>query len=111
MLSEISVDRNDYPITIPTQSLDQFCKRNFIDKLSLFGSVLRVDFSQESDIDFLVEFSSGCLPTFFKLAQMERELSTLFDGRKIDLRTAEELSPYFRDRVLQEAVVQYDSSR
>lgn len=106
------VDRSlSLPISIPRQELDQFCRRNFIAKLSLFGSALRDDFTEESDIDFLVEFERDYTPTFFKLAQMERELSELFDGREIDLITVEELSPYFRDRVLGEAINQYDSTR
>ena len=93
------------------QVLHQFCKRNFIVKLSLFGSVLRGDFTDESDIDFLVEFEADRTPTFLSLARMERELSDLLDGRKIDLRTPEELSPYFRDKVIREAMIQYDGTR
>lgn len=96
------------PITIPPLALNEFCQRNLITKLSLFGSVLRDDFTTESDIDFLVEFESNYTPTFFKLAQIERELSTLFNGRKIDLRTPQELSPYFRQKVMTEARVEYD---
>ncbi|MGL5082966.1 MAG: nucleotidyltransferase family protein [Microcoleaceae cyanobacterium] len=99
------------PIKIPRQELQQFCDRHQIAKLSLFGSVLRDDFTEDSDLDFLVEFKVSYTPTFFKLAQMERELSKFFQGRKIDLRTPEELSPYFRDRVLKEAMIQYDSTR
>ena len=98
-------------IKIPQQELDQFCDRHHITKLSLFGSVLRNDFTENSDLDFLVEFDLSYTPTFFKLAQMERELSALFNDRKIDLRTLEELSPYFRDTVFQEAMIQYDSTR
>jgi predicted nucleotidyltransferase len=99
------------PITIAQTELNQFCQRHFITKLSLFGSVLRDDFTEESDIDLLVEFKPDYIPTFFKLAQMERELSSLFNGRKIDLKTPQELSPYFRQKVIQEAVIQYDITR
>ena len=99
------------PITIPKIELKDFCQRHSIAQLSLFGSVLREDFTPESDIDFLVKFESNYTPTFFKLAQMERELSNLFGGRKIDLRTSQELSPYFRKKVISEAMIQYDSTR
>lgn len=99
------------PITIPQIELNQFCQRHLIAKLSLFGSVLRDDFTSESDLDFLVEFEPDYIPTFFKLAQMERELSSLFKGRKIDLRTPQELSPYFRQTVIQDALIQYDSTQ
>ncbi|MEW6497906.1 MAG: nucleotidyltransferase family protein [Cyanobacteriota bacterium] len=96
------------PIVIPKEELAQFCQRHHIRKLSLFGSVLRDDFTPESDIDFLVEFEPGKTPGFFKIVSMEMELSELLEGRKIDLRTPEELSLYFRDRVMASSVVQYD---
>jgi predicted nucleotidyltransferase len=95
------------PIAIPKEELAQFCQRHHIRKLSLFGSVLRDDFRPESDIDFLVEFEPGKTPSFFKIVSMEMEISELLEGRKIDLRTPNELSIYFRDRVMTEAVVQY----
>lgn len=97
------------PITIFKEEIEQFCQRHHIRQLSLFGSVLRDDFTPESDIDFLVEFEPGKTPGYFKIVSMEMELSELLEGRKIDLRTPNELSVYFRDRVMAEAVVQYDS--
>ncbi|MCT7950738.1 nucleotidyltransferase family protein [Ancylothrix sp. C2] len=97
-------------IAIPKEEIAQFCRRHYIRKLSLFGSVLRDDFTAESDIDFLVEFEAGKTPGYFKIVSMEMELSELLEGRKIDLRTPNELSVYFRDRVMAEAVVQYDSN-
>ena len=95
------------PIKLPQDKVVVFCRRHNVRKLSLFGSVLREDFTPESDIDFLVEFLSGAEITYFDLAQMERELSEMLDGRQIDLRTPAELSPYFRQEVLETAVVQY----
>jgi predicted nucleotidyltransferase/DNA-binding transcriptional ArsR family regulator len=94
-------------IAVPKHKLADFCRRNYIRRLSLFGSVLREDFRADSDVDVLVEFDPDHFPGFFKLGDMEEELSTLFDGRKVDIRTAEDLSRYFRQRVLQEAEVQY----
>jgi predicted nucleotidyltransferase/DNA-binding MarR family transcriptional regulator len=85
--------------------LRAFCRRNNIQKLSLFGSVLREDFNPDSDIDVLVEFEPGKAPGLLKLAGMEEDLSALMGGRKIDLRTPQDLSQYFRDRVLKEAKV------
>jgi predicted nucleotidyltransferase len=90
----------------PKDHLDEFCRRNHIVKLSLFGSVLREDFSPDSDVDVLVEFEEGHTPGFFGLARMEEELSKLF-GRKVDLRTPQDLSRYFRDKVTGSAAVQY----
>lgn len=93
-------------IAPPKDHLDGFCRRNHIVKLSLFGSVLRGDFGSDSDVDVLVEFEEGHTPGFFGLAGMEEELSDLF-GRKVDLRTPQDLSRYFRDEVTRSAAVQY----
>jgi len=87
--------------------LEQFCRKNRIRKLSLFGSVLRDDFRQESDIDVLVEFEKDGVPGLLGISRMERELSQIFGGRKVDLRTPEDLSKYFRQQVLSTAEVQY----
>jgi hypothetical protein len=64
-------------------------------------------FSDRSDVDVLVEFQAGLRVGYLKMARMERELSPLFGGRKVDLRTPKELSPYFRDEVVNSAAVQY----
>ena len=93
-------------IEIPKEEISGFCKRNHIRKLSLFGSVLHGNFRPDSDIDLLVEFDPEHILGFFKLAHMQRELSEIM-GKKVDLRTPQELSKYFRDEVLSEAEVQY----
>ena len=94
-------------ISVDQQQLAEFCRQRHIRRMAFFGSVLRADFGPESDIDVLVEFEPGHVPGLFGIARMERELSTIFDGRKVDLRTAEDLSRYFRDDVLKDAEVQY----
>jgi predicted nucleotidyltransferase len=94
-------------IKLPQDRVAEFCRRYHIRRLSLFGSVLREDFRPDSDVDMLVEFEPGHEPGFFGLARMERELSELLGGRKVDLRTPEDLSRYFRDEVLTEAEVRY----
>jgi predicted nucleotidyltransferase len=95
-------------IDIPYETIVEFCKRNQIRKLSIFGSALREDFRQDSDIDILVEFEPGHVPglAFFS---MQDELSEII-GHKVDLNTPKFLSPYFRDEVLKEAEVLYDRS-
>ena len=93
-------------IEVPQDRISEFCKRNNIRKLALFGSVLRGDFRENSDVDVLIEFESGHGTGFFGLARMERELSSIL-GRKVDLRTPQELSRYFRDEVLSQAEIQY----
>ena len=94
-------------IDLPSHKIAEFCKKNHIVRLSLFGSVLRDDFQADSDIDFLVEFEPGNVPGLIGYCRMERELSELIGNRKVDLRTPQELSKYFRDEVLAQAEVQY----
>lgn len=72
----------------------------------LYGSVLRDDFHPNSDVDVLVEFEPGHVPGFIGMAEIELEMSGIL-GRKVDLRTAAELSRYFRRQVLQEAETIY----
>lgn len=93
-------------VTLPQDKIAAFCQRYHIQKLSLFGSVLRDDFGPDSDIDVLVEFEPGQHVGLIRLAGMEIELSEML-GRKVDLRTPAELSRYFRQEVLDSAQVQY----
>lgn len=96
-------------ITLPRQEISRFCRRHGIRKLSLFGSVLREDFREDSDVDVLIEFEPGARVGMIRLAGMELELGELI-GRKVDLHTKGFLSRYFRDEVVAEAEVQYDAA-
>jgi hypothetical protein len=99
---------NHHGIEVPRQAIAEFCRRHHIRRLALFGSILREDFRADSDVDFLVEFEPGKVPSLFGIAGMEIDLSELI-GRKADLRTAEDLSRYFRDEVIRTGEVQYVS--
>ncbi len=94
------------PITLPQAKIERFCQQYQICKLALFGSVLRDDFTEHSDVDVLVEFLPGKTPGL-AIVTIADELSDLL-GRVVDLRTPGDLSRYFRDRVLQEAVPIYE---
>lgn len=91
---------------IPKDVIEAFCKRHHIKKLSIFGSYLREDFGPESDIDLLVEFDPEHIPGLLDVAGMEIELTETL-GRKVDLRTPQDLSRYFRDEVVSGAEVRY----
>jgi len=95
-------------VEFPRESMAELCRRYGIRRLSVFGSILRDDFSPHSDIDILVEFAPGSR-IGLRFFTLERELSSLL-GRKVDLNTPGFLSKYFRDKILNEAVVQYDAS-
>jgi predicted nucleotidyltransferase len=96
-------------IQLDPEFVADFCKRNRIRKLALFGSVLTDRFSQESDVDVLVEFEDGARVGYITMAGMEIELGETL-GRKVDLRTPAELSRYFRDHVVLSAEVQYSAA-
>jgi uncharacterized protein len=88
-------------------ALAELCRRNGIRRLSLFGSVLKGADRPDSDIDLLVEFEPDNVPGLLGMAAIEAELSDLLGGRRVDLRTPQELSRYFRDEVMREAEVQF----
>ena len=93
-------------ISIHKDRIADFCRRHRIRRLALFGSVLRDALGPESDVDVLVEFEPDATVGFFKLYDLEQELSQIL-GRKADINTPKSLSKYFRDEVLAEAEVLY----
>ena len=96
----------ELPIHIDQEQIARFCQTHHITRLALFGSVLTDRFTPESDIDVLVEFDPDHIPGMIRLCGMERELSGIL-GRKADMRAPKDLSRYFRDEVLNTALVQY----
>ncbi len=93
-------------ITIDPARVADFCRRNRILRLSLFGSVLTDRFGPHSDVDVLVEYEADAVVSYIDMAGMEAELAEII-GREVDLRTPGELSRYFRDQVVATAEVQY----
>jgi hypothetical protein len=93
-------------LNLDERTLAQLCERHHIRRLSLFGSQLKRTARADSDIDLLVELEPDAHPTLLDMAQIEIELTDML-GRKVDLRTAGDLSRYFRDEVVRTAEVQY----
>lgn len=104
----VTMKQKTLPIYLSYEEIKQFCQRHSIQKLSLFGSVLRDDFTRESDVDVLVEFEPGKTPGF-SIVTMEDELSKIIN-RQVDLRTLADLSRYFRSQVSIKAMVIYEQS-
>jgi hypothetical protein len=98
MATKLEIDRD---------TLAALCRRRRIRRLSLFGSHLKGKAGPGSDVDLLVEFEADARPSLLTMAEIEQELSALLDGRRVDLRTAGDLSRYFRDEVIRTAEVQY----
>lgn len=94
-------------LIVPEQQMRAFCLENQISKLLLFGSVLRKDFSADSDLDVLVEFHPSARVGLIRFCSIESRLSEIL-GRQVDLNTPESLSKYFREEVLAEAETRYD---
>jgi predicted nucleotidyltransferase len=93
-------------IAVDREKLADFCRRNHIRTLAFFGSVLRDDFGPDSDVDVLVEFESGHVPGL-AFVSIERDLSEMLGGRRVDLVTRSFLNERIRERVLNDAEVQY----
>lgn len=87
---------------LPLAAISEFCKRYPIRELAVFGSALREDFGDESDIDLLVEFEPDASVGMLTLAKMQRELSQIVH-RRVDLVPKSGLKPLIRDDVLNNA--------
>ena len=94
-----------HQIQMPEGELRAFCERNHIQLLALFGSVIRDDFTETSDVDMLVEFEPDHVPGF-QFFTIQAELSEIL-GREVDLNTPGFLGPHMRDVVQNEAVILY----
>jgi hypothetical protein len=88
------------------QKLIDYCRKHHVINLRIFGSSLGKEFRSDSDVDILVEFEPGFRAGLLYLSGMELELSEIF-GRKVDLRTPNDLSRYFRTEVLKAAEILY----
>lgn len=95
-------------IDIDLEAIAAFCRKHHIQKLALFGSVLRDDFRPDSDVDVLVTFEPDHTPGFIRLSSMERELSGILNGREVDFVTKEFLHPLIRKQVLPYTVTLYE---
>lgn len=98
---------NEFAIPINKDKIGLFCKKHHIVSLALFGSILTTHFTSTSDVDVLVNFDSRHIPNLFDLVDMETELSEIV-GRHVDLKTPNDLSPYFRNKILSNAKIVYD---
>ena len=94
-------------LQIDETALTQFCERHHIRRLALYGSQLKGTARPDSDIDLLVEFDPEYIPSLLDIVGMELKLAEMLGGKKVDLRTAQDLSRYFRDEVVRTAEVQY----
>ena len=91
---------------LPTEVIAQLCRKNQVSELSIFGSALRPDFGDHSDIDLLVTFQPQAQIGLIGFLRFQRELSEAL-GRKVDLVPKNGLKPLIRDEILTQAQVLY----
>jgi predicted nucleotidyltransferase len=97
------------PLFADPEALASLCRRYRIRRLSPFGSTLKGVAQPDSDVDLLVEFEPDARSSLLTMAEIEGALSSLRGGRTVDLRTAQDLSRYFREDVVSAAEQQYES--
>lgn len=102
----VSAGQSRLPIFVPRDQIADFCRRNHIRWLALFGSALRDDFRPDSDVDVLVEFEPGTRVTLFILSRLQRELESIF-ARPVDVVMKDGLKRRIRDSVLGSAQMLY----
>ena len=95
-----------FPIRLQNKEIVAFFKKYHIAHLALFGSVLTPNFTKKSDVDILINFEKEHVPHLLEMVRMESELSTIV-GYPVDLKTVNDLSPYFRNSVLAKAKIIY----
>jgi hypothetical protein len=95
-------------IKLPFESekLIDICRKNDVTRIGIFGSFVRGEATDQSDIDVLVAFARP--KSLLAFVALERDLSAAL-GRKVDLLTEAAISPYLRDRIKKELVVIYEA--
>lgn len=95
-------------VPVPAEAVAEFCRRHDLREIALFGSVLRDDFAESSDVDVLIEQGPTHRHRLAEILAMQEELEAVF-GRKVDIVYKHLLKPYIRDDVLRRRRVLYVS--
>jgi uncharacterized protein len=96
-------------VRVSPDQIADFCQRWQIIELALFGSILRSDFREDSDVDILVAFSPDSNWSLLDWVDMKEQLEKIFD-RAVDLVDKEGLTnPYRRYEILKNYQVVYAS--
>ena len=95
----MSTGKTRIRIPIPQKELNEFCRRYKVQRMALFGSVLRKNFTKNSDVDILVAFDPSARVGLKAFSRIQRELSELLQ-RPVDLVPMDGLKPVIRDLVL-----------
>jgi uncharacterized protein len=105
-----SLDFLEERLGVSSITLSEFCRHWHITEIALFGSVLRDDFSPESDVDLLVSFAPEFRRGLIETLEIQSQLQHLL-GREVDLIVKKALerseNTPRRDRILSSAQVIY----
>ena len=91
-------------LSVPKDAIRAFCRTHSVRQLSVFGSAVRDDFGQDSDVDVLIDIAPGSRVGLVKLQRMRDELAVIF-GRPVDLLTPDGLNRHIKDEVLRSAEI------
>lgn len=91
-------------LSLPLAAIRDFCRAHAVRELAVFGSILRDDFNENSDVDVLIDLAPDARIGLIGLQCMSDELAKLI-GRPVDLLTRGSLNRHIRDEVLREAQV------
>lgn len=103
----MEAERAEIRIPVPTDALEAVCRRFGVCELSVFGSVLRDDFTPQSDVDVLVGFAPDSLVHGLGFFDLMHALEDEVFHRKVDLIEVGTLSPYIAGEVMAERRIIY----
>lgn len=89
------------------ESIIPILKKHDVQKAALFGSFVRGEQREDSDIDILVEFKDRENKTLLNLIGLELELRDVFN-RKVDVLTYNSIHPLLKKYILSEQEVLYE---
>lgn len=89
------------------ERLEKICKENDVVFLAIFGSFVRGEQKEKSDIDIAFKYAEGGRKSLLDLVRLGRELEDLF-GRKVDIGEVDSINPYIIDDVKKEMKVVYE---
>jgi predicted nucleotidyltransferase len=101
MIGVYSMNRENVETILKDQK-DFLLQQYFVSKIGLFGSYIREEQTEKSDIDILVEFTR---PVGFEFIELKDYLESLFN-KSVDLVTVNALKPYLKQEILKEVQFQ-----
>ncbi len=100
----------DVTLRYDEKELKRLCREHHVRRLDFFGSQAKGTANAESDVDLLVEYEPGHVPSLLGFLRLEEELKALFGSYSVDLVSRGGLSLYLRDEILRTRSPLYEPS-